>query len=436
MLNIKDYFKKKPIYCLLLLIIVTSFVAKLIVGYTIRESFFHRGNSYGALNAIAFNLANHCEYAIETGIPSIDYEPLYPFILAVCYKIFGASWFGVTVIQAMLFGITSYLLFLIGKQIENELAGLVAAAYHSFYPYLFFHSLSVFDTTQFIFVVTLLLYFILRHVDNHHRLWYYGCAGSLAGLALLSRGSALVLLPPIILYALCIHQNKNILKSAVIMAVATLVVLSPWLIRNYQYTKTTIISTHGPFGLWQGNNEYSYEYLKNNMSLDGIYQRKPPPIIYQANAINPRPPQEAMKVAQRYKAEAFRFIKENPQEFVRLCWIKFIKFWSWTYNPTMSSYVFGSNRIRQLIYFATYIPLLLTLSFGLFILLRKSRSLFFLFVGILVIYTAAHMVVMGFSRARLPLDPLLMILFGITFSSFSSRIRAMSNFRDVKLSSN
>ena len=429
MLSITDYFKKITIKRLVLSIIFVSFVTKLIVGYTIKSSFFHRGNSHSALNAIAFNLANHCEYAIESGIPSIDYEPLYPLILASGYKLSGANWFGVTIIQGILFGITSYLLFLIGKILKNELAGLVAASYHSFYPFLFFQSLSVVDTTQYVFVITLLLYFVLRNIENHRIFWYYGWTGSLTGLALLSRGSALAILPPIILYALFKPCDRRTLKSAVIMSMAALVVLSPWLIRNYQYTKTFIISTHGPFGLWQGNNEHSHNCLKNNISLDEIYRLKPPPIIYQENPIRPRPPQEATKVAQKYKAEAFRFIRNNQDEFVKLCWIKFVKFWSWTYNPTMSSYAFGNNKIRQWVYFTSYVPILFSLPFGLYFLLKKSRLLFFLFVGILTTYTAAHMVVMGLSRARLPLDPLLMILLGITISRICSKTWTTSNLK-------
>jgi len=428
MLSIRDYFKKKPIYCFLLLILLVSFSAKLIVGYAIRDSFFRRGNSYGALNAIAFNLADNCEYAIESGIPSIDYEPLYPFILAAGYKIFGANWFGVTVIQAILFGITSYLLFLIGKQLENEMAGLIAATYHSFYPYLFLHSLSVVDTTQYIFVTTLLVYVVVYSKERGYPFWSYGCIGSLMGLAFLSRGSALVFLPPVLLYIFLTTENKRIIGKYTILFVCALLTLSPWLIRNYLHAGTFIISTHGPFGLWQGNNEYSYDYLKNNISLDEVYRREPRPRIYQDNPTRPRPPVEAIKVAQKYKSEAARFIKDNPIEFSKLCWIKFIKFWSLTYNPVVSSYAYGNNNIRQCVYFVSYAPLLFSFLFGLYFLKRKSLSIFFMFFGILVTYTAAHMIVMGFTRARLPLDPFLMVLFGITISTIYTKIRSTSYF--------
>ena len=61
------------------------------MGYYLKESFFSRGNSHTALNSIAFNLVENFEFAIDSGIPSIDYEPLYPAILALTYKALGKS---------------------------------------------------------------------------------------------------------------------------------------------------------------------------------------------------------------------------------------------------------------------------------------------------------------------------------------------------------
>ena len=428
--KVRTHIKQKPIPSLVLLIIIISFILKLLVGFYFKDSFFNRGNSSIALNAIALNLINNHEYSIIKGIPSIDYEPLYPSILAISYKLFSYNWFGVTFIQGILFGFTSYFLFLIGREVWNEQVGLIAAIYHSFYPYLFFHSLSVFDTTQYIFVITMLLYFILRNEKKYLKIQHYAAIGCMIGLSILSRGSAIAILPPVILYIFIKSLNKGFFKNITIMLTTTLIVLSPWLIRNYYYTQKIIMSTHGPFGLWQGNNQYSYNCLKNNISCDEIYRMKPPPEIYQKFPIKSRPPIESIKVAEKYKNEAFRFIRNNPDEFMRLCRIKFVKFWSWTYNPVDSSYTFGSLKIRQLIYFISYIPLLFSIPSGLFFLSKKSKINFLLFSGILITYTVAHVIVMGFSRLRLPLDLVLMILFGITISTIYLKIQNLLRYCD------
>lgn len=428
MLIIKNYPKKISIKRLVILAIFISFIAKLIVGYALRDSFFQRGNSHGPLNSIAFNLADRLEYAIEAGIPSIDYEPLYPFMLAACYKVFGKNWLGVTLMQGILFAGTSWLLFLIGAKIKDEITGLIAAIYHSFYPILFFHSLSVFDTTQFIFIIFFLFYLLLSVKNrNDYSYLYYCLIGGLLGLSFLSRGSSAAFWPPVFLYLFLVSSKLDQVKKFGIVIIIALVIMSPWLIRNYSYTRTIIISSHGGFGLWQGNNEYSYDYLNKNISLDEIYRKSPRPEIYKKFPIKPRPPKEAIAVAKKYTSEAIHFIRKDKKAFLQLCWLKFKKFWSWVYNPISSEFAFGEYKIRQTVYFISYTPLLLGLPFGLFYLFKISKPDFILIFSSLVSYTALHMVVIGFTRARLPLDPLLIVLFAIFISNMSGFLYSIAN---------
>ena len=410
--------KNLPIAYATILVILVSFITRLVVGYLLRDTFFERGNSAAGYNAVAFSIVERFEFAGRSGTPVVQYEPLYPATLAFCYKLFGRNWFGVTFIQGILFAVTSWFLFRIGEIVYNSLSGFIAAFYHSIYPFLFLQSLSVIDTTLYIFTCLLTLYVVVRLDRIKASFWQYGLVGVVNALCLLSRGSALAYLPFIVLFALFFRAAEYpLLKKIACLFSAALITLSPWLARNYIHTKKVMISTHGPFGLWQGNNEHSYEYLKNNISLDKIYHRKPPPAIYQKYPLTARDPIENVIVANAYKEEALTFIKTNPQEFLKLSVLKFRKFWSWNYNPTSGRYKYGKLRTRQLAYFLSFSPLLLSLPFGLVVLFKKSFPHFMLLSGILFTYTAAHMIVMGYSRLRLPLDPLLMILLGITISA-------------------
>jgi len=414
-------FKNKKTEFYLFLLILSSFFLKVIVGYALKDTFFSRGNSYTPLNAIAFNLVDNFEYAIESGIPSIDYEPLYPGLLAVGYKIFGKNWFGVTIFQGVLYGFTSWLLFLIGIRLKDKLTGFIAAAYHSFYPFLFFNCLSVIDTTLFVFLAVLLLYLIIFRWNNYWR--HYVLIGFAIGFFLLTRASALFMLPPLLVYLYIKSTEYSRIKLVLIVCVAALIVMSPWLMRNYNYTESLVVSCHGGFGLWQGNNEFSYDYLKSDRSLDQIYLQKSPPDIYRLYPRKVRPPLEAIRVAQLYKKEGFKYIKSNPLTFIKLAGLKFVKFWTWKYNPIKSSYSYGNKQLRKWVHLASYIPLLIALPFGLFFLARKSFLFFLLILGIILMYTCAHMIIMGYSRLRLPLDPLLMLILGITISNFYYKIK-------------
>jgi 4-amino-4-deoxy-L-arabinose transferase-like glycosyltransferase len=398
-------------------IILVSFLLKLVIGLYFSETFFGRGNSFSAYNSIAFNLVGLGEFSITPGVPSLDYEPLYPMFLALAYGFFGKSWFGVTFLQAILHAATATLIYGIASKLFNRTAGAVAAVYFAFYPYLFFHSLSVVDTTLYVFFCIFFLWIVI-YAESNGNMLLYSLAGLVLGAAMLTRASALAYLPipglALVYLAFKGGMKVGVQRMAVLL-LAFSVVVGPWVFRNYSYSGSPVISTHGPFGFWQGNNERSLEYLKNDVSLDRIYHVDPPR-IYQEFPTRPRPPKEAVQVAAKYQAEAVGFIKSNPGQFLKLAFVKFQKFWSLSITPRMESYKYSSHSWRQAVYFLSYAPLLLLMPFGLVILSGHNRAAAVMISGVLATYTLAHMIVMGFTRARLPIDPVLMILAGISIA--------------------
>jgi 4-amino-4-deoxy-L-arabinose transferase-like glycosyltransferase len=395
--------------------IAISFISKMVAGYLLSETFFERGNSFGPMNSIAFNLVEFGEFAIASGIPSLDYEPLYPMTLAFAYGLFGKTWFGVTLIQATFHAVTAVLIYGIASKLFTRVAGAVSAIYFAFYPYLFFHSLSVVDITLYVFFCTFFIWVVTR-AETSQNLRLYILAGLTLGAALLTRASTLAYLPVpglILVYYASKDDMTLGVKRMLVLLLAFSVVVGPWVFRNYLYSGVPVISTHGPFGMWQGNNQRSLEYLKKDISLDRIYHVEPPQ-IYQDFPTRPRPPREAVKVAAAYQAEAIGFIKDHPEEFGKLSLVKFQKFWSWSITPRMESYKYSSHNLRQTVYFLSYVPLLLLAPLGFVILFRRNRTAAVMLLGVLVTYTLAHMIVMGFTRARLPIDPILMILAGIS----------------------
>ena len=196
-----------------------------------------------------------------------------------------------------------------------------------------------------------------------------------------------------------------------------LLTLSPWVVRNYELTDKLLISSHGSFGLWQGNNERSLELLKNNISLDYVYQKRPP-VIYQQYPLKPRDPRQTIEVETVYKLKAFEFIANNPTKFVELAVWKFLKLWSPIYNPTGNSYLYGSTLLRKTLNASSYIPILILSIYGSWqLFLNKEKHSFLIFFFTLILcFTLAHMIVMGYTRLRLPLDPILMLLAGVGFS--------------------
>lgn len=425
---------KSKLYTVLWILLAISFLAKIAVGYTIRDSFSIRGNSHSFLNPIAKNLAESNSFSVEQGIPSVDYEPAYPFLMRLAYSFSIENWLSLTLLQALLHGLTSFLIFLIGKKIWNETAGFFGAVFHAFYPYLFMYSLSIYDTTLFVFILVALFYII---VNEKYTTIHLLIAGILCGLGFLTRGTTVTFLPPIFIFILYFfYKQKKTMQGPLqlsLLVIAMIATMAPWLIRNHDYTGRWFVSTHGPFGIWQGNNDLTYNYLSNDITLDEVYRHKPTPEIYVKFPIKSRYPAEAVAVADEYKKEAQTWISSHPQMFVKLAFLKAQKLWTWNRNPSSITPEFGSNEGRGTVNTISYLPLFLSLPFGIYFLYKKRKPVALLIAGILVCFTAAHMVAMGFTRARLPIDPILMICFGIAADVVISRFN--KNQPDFKTTS-
>lgn len=419
------------------ILILFAFLAKIVAGFALRETFIDRGNSHTYLNLLAYNIYLNHEFSIVTGIPSVDYEPLYPLLMSAAYFLSGNDWLALTIIQALLHALTSIMIYFLAKRLCNETAGFFAGCAHLIYPYFFTYSLSIYDTTLFVFCIAGALFFTFK---DTWKISDFIFAGLFCGLGFLTRATMITFLPGIFLFIFIKSIRTFSFFTAFIncslIAVSGLAVMFPWLLRNYHHTGHVFVSAHGPFGLWQGNNDYTYDYLKKNISLDEIYRMENPPDIYLKYPMKQRLPQNAIAVASEYQKEATGWIKNHPKEFIALAFLKAQKLWTWNRNPSSSNPVYGSNEGRRWVNIVSYLPLLLATPFGLFFLYKKNKLHASSFALILASYTGAHMIAMGFTRARLPLDIVLMILFGIAFSMLIQKTFPQRNDNSVNYTLN
>ena len=403
----------------------------MVAGWYLSVGFLTRGNSHTALNALAKNLIADGQFAIVSGVPSIEYEPAYPVLIAIAFTVFGVNWFGILLLQASLHGATSWLIFKCGDRLGNRDAGFMAACMHAFYPFLFLHTLSIIDSTIFVFCIVAVICSTVG-CWNRSAMRDYLSLGFAGALALLTRGAFVAFGPAfaaMFVAAVLRHRSRGAIWKAMVCAAVAAALLGPWVVRNYRLTGKILISTHGPFGLWQGNNPYSLDLIRDNVSLDEVYRRDPAPEIYQRYPLRPnvpRHPVDSVAAANAYAEETKRFIKENPTVFVQLAAWKFAKFWSPFYNPISKEYAYGGALIRQVGHITTYLPILVLSIPGAFVLHRQHQAGTWLLLGLVGFYTIAHMIAMGYSRLRLPLDPILMI-FAAHF--LVSRFPALIPFR-------
>ena len=112
--------------------------------------------------------------------------PLYPYILAGIYKIFGVKIWLVQAIQGGLFLLTVALLFQIGKTLFDPRTGLLSAALAVLYgPFVYYSGLLLKESWSIFFTCGLLLWLIQAARTRTNRL-FYG-AGLLLGVNLALR---------------------------------------------------------------------------------------------------------------------------------------------------------------------------------------------------------------------------------------------------------
>ena len=188
---------------------------------------------------LACNMLDHQRFAASAvAEPDPLRTPIYPAFVAGIYGIFGRIPSAVFIVQILLDTLSCFLLFWTLRRLINRKVALIAAFFYAIDPYLILFSSALLTETLFVFflVVTLsILGWILSREGNKRATLGYGLLGFIIGLATLIRPISLYL-PVLLVGFLLIAYRKKLgvaLKYSAALAVVFLLVISPWLIRNY-----------------------------------------------------------------------------------------------------------------------------------------------------------------------------------------------------------
>ncbi|MEX0785364.1 MAG: glycosyltransferase family 39 protein [Dehalococcoidia bacterium] len=240
----------------------------------------------------AQQFAAGCGYCEPRGDPAIFFPPGYPGFLGILYWVFGSHALVGQIANALLTTLNAGLVFLIARQAyDGRWAAVAAAALYAFLPSNAMFSSLLMSEPLFTTMLLLVLLLALRGAPPI-------VVGALVGLSALVRGQGLVLLVPVTVLAVLRSGWRPSLRQYVLpMAIAALIVLVPWTVRNYvQFDSFVLISTGQADALYRGNR-------------DGA---QGPPLSDPADREELRDPIEAYD----YKMDVVRnFIRDNPLSF-------------------------------------------------------------------------------------------------------------------------
>jgi 4-amino-4-deoxy-L-arabinose transferase-like glycosyltransferase len=381
---------------------LTGIAAVLVVGRLgtaagLRTSFFTSGQTL--YDAVAESLLHGHGFSVA-GKAYVESPPVYPLLVSAAYAIGGHSSWSVVVLQTLLDLGSLLLLFVLGRRLFGTAAGLLAALMFALYPYLAGQAAILMDTEAFVFFLLAYLYLVVRTADTG-RIRDAAGAGVAGGIAFLVRPTifAILLVTPLLLVVLG-RPWRAVVRDVAVIAGAVVLVATPWTVRN-AFRFHAFVPGGAKLGenFYAGNSPVSAGYIERGISTDLVLvrpgQERPPARFNPVQSDN------------WWLHRGLDWVKAHPRAFVHGLVVKLQAFWSWDLNPRTH----GDSRLKELLYTVSYLPLLLVALVSVARVVRPHRRRPLAFVAILLAaFTAIHVLLVGYTRVRAPLDPLLMLL--------------------------
>jgi 4-amino-4-deoxy-L-arabinose transferase-like glycosyltransferase len=344
--------------------------------------------------------------------PDSDIPPLYPFVLAALYAVFGRDAIPVALVQIGMDVVTWLALYHIGRRIGGEAVGVLAVACTAFYPYLLFQNLSVNDTA--IFMLLLTTGVLAVYLAQERASWRWAAlAGVIFGMAALTKTLVALILPLVGLWWWAkIGLRRATLLTAMLGASFAAPIL-PWVVRNATLHGTLVlISTNDGSNLHQGNNPCVADFLLNGWDAQWV------------DCLPPTPPGlSEVREAAWHRDAALAYLRDNPAQWPRLFLVKLWTQWSPELLPrsvppsagahqmvddAVRQYetpLFQAGRVAHLLYFT---PLWALGLFGMWRAARDRQRVTPL-LAVLLAITLAYVIYHPSTRYRSPGDPFLFV---------------------------
>ncbi len=379
-------------------------LAVITVGHTYRitprRDHFQFGWEMGRL---ARSIATGQGFSSPTDLPSGPSAwapPLYPYILAGVFKLFGVySALSAWVILAFnsLFGaLTCLTLYRIGERMYGEGVARAAAWTWALFPYAIYWPVRVVWETSlstFLMTVALLWTFEMGDAPPPQRKWIL--FGLLWGVIILTNTALLAVLPLCLLWLLYRLPHLRQIRGMVVCGLAAALLVSPWLIRNY--------AVFGQFVFVRDNLSLEM-HMANNDRFTGLWTRNEHPgndplAMHRFQELG------ELGFMEEKHQEFQQFVREHPVEFLKFTVERTVYFWIGTPQATI---VNGYDLIMAR---HTGFLIMTALAFaGLGLSFRNRKVGSFLLANFLVVYPLPYYLVNPFPRYKHPIEPEMILL--------------------------
>lgn len=339
--------------------------------------------------------------------------PLTAIIYGYIYDIFHhteSTIIAIRVMQSLLLMLQASLIYKIALILfrKKEVA-FISFIIMLFYPFFVYYQALLLSETLFITLFIISFYFLYRWYEEGFRLSiYFILTNIFFTLTIYSKGT-LSILPPLLIsifYFLNTYNFKTTIKIFGYSLMLYMIVMSSWWVRNYTiFDKFIPFTTSSSMNLYLGANEKN-EFAGVDWSKDVDID-----FVNKVNSI-----EDERQRSHIYKQKAFEFIKNDTRQYMKLMWLKFKRFYNFTFNADS----FSSIYYNLLSIFSYGIVMIFALITSIWTIKEwKKLSAIYIVIGY---YTLIHIVYIASLRYRLPIEPLLILLASYSLVILKDRV--------------
>jgi Tfp pilus assembly protein PilF len=264
--------------------------------------------------------------------------PLYPYFLAVAYKLFGHNYFSVRLIQFIIGSLSCVLVYILGSKIFNRRVAVIAGVMASLYGVLIYYEGELLLPVLEVFLNLLFLFACIKSRERaSSKLWFL--SGLLLGLSALVRPNILLVGAAIFLWIILKPTSQSKIQfpgslwkkstlNPVYLVLGAILLILPVTLRNYiKGHDFILISSQGGMNFYLGNNPKSDGataiFPGGSATWWGSYEDA----VRLAEKKEGRPLKPS-EISNFWYKEGLNFAWSQPFQFLKLMLKKFALFWN------------------------------------------------------------------------------------------------------------
>lgn len=254
----------------LLAIFVIAFAARLVYRLAQGEAAF-LAHGYTFYRDLADSYLSGQGLCFDGGVDCAVRVPVYPVLVSFFLR-WDALYPGLPMAQAAISASSCLIAYGIGRTLFGPRKGLLAACLTAVNPYAIVHSTAIQETSLFNLLIALAIYLLLQSREPGRGGGTSLAAGLMLALASLTTVRLIAFVPLAVLWAaLPLGRDRPWrLRQAALVSIPIVLLVSPWVGRNWMVIGAPVLTTEAGLSLWVANNPATFEFLPDR-SVDEIY---------------------------------------------------------------------------------------------------------------------------------------------------------------------